>query len=46
MEGILVGCAAQRLPGVKLAWDSKNQRFDNATANTFVKPYIRPGFEF
>ena len=46
MEGILVGCIAQRLPNQKLAWDSKNQSFDVAAANAFVKPYIRKGFEF
>ncbi|MBQ2625584.1 MAG: Gfo/Idh/MocA family oxidoreductase [Kiritimatiellae bacterium] len=46
MEGILVGCVAQRLPGVKLGWCSKKQKFDVAAANAFVKPYIRKGFEF
>ena len=46
MEGILVGCVAQRLPGVKLNWCSKQQKFDVAAANAFVRPYIRKGFEF
>jgi len=46
MEGILVGCVAQRLPGVKLGWDSKKQKFDVPAANAFVRPYIRKGFEF
>ena len=46
MEGILVGCVAQRVPGKKLRWDSAAQTFDNATANEFVKPHIRKGFEF
>ena len=49
MEGILVGCVAQRLPGKKLSWCSKYQKFcaDNKdAANAFVKPYIRKGFEF
>jgi len=45
MEGILVGCIAQRVGG-KLAWDSAAQRFDRAEANALVKPYIRRGFEF
>jgi len=45
MEGILVGCVAQRVAG-KLAWDSSKQLFDNAAANALVKPYIRKGFEF
>ena len=46
MEGILVGCMAQRVPGVKLNWDSSAQKFDNAVANSLVKPYIRKGWEF
>jgi hypothetical protein len=47
MEGILVGCMAQRMgKGVKLAWDSKKQSFDNAKANSFIKPYIREGYAF
>ncbi|MBO5643077.1 MAG: Gfo/Idh/MocA family oxidoreductase [Kiritimatiellae bacterium] len=45
MEGILVGCMAQRIPG-KLKWDAKAQRFDVAAANELIKPYIRKGFEF
>ena len=46
MEGILVGCIAQRLPNQKINWCSKEQKFDVAAANAFVKPYIRKGFEF
>lgn len=46
MEGILVGCAAQRLPGKKLVWNSATQSFDSDAANALVKPYIRKGFEF
>ena len=45
MEGILVGCVAQQVPG-KLAWNSATQSFDNAAANALVKPYIRKGWEF
>jgi hypothetical protein len=45
MEGILVGCVAQRVKG-KLTWNSATQSFDNATANAFVKPFIRKGWEF
>ena len=45
MEGILVGCMAQRVPG-KLRWNSATQTFDNAAANNFVKPHIRAGWEF
>jgi hypothetical protein len=46
MEGILVGCVAQRLPGKKLTWCSCTQSFGQAEANAFVKPYIRDGFAF
>ena len=47
MEGILVGCMAQRMgKGVQLAWNSAEQKFDNEKANSFIKPYIRKGFEF
>ena len=45
MEGILVGCIAQRVPG-KLNWCSASQKFDNAAADALVRPYIRQGFEF
>ncbi len=45
MEGILVGCMAQRVPG-KLKWDAATQTFDNKVANAFVKPFIRKGWEF
>ena len=46
MEGILVGCVAQRLPGKKLVWNSCKQQFAQSEANAFVKPYIRDGFGF
>jgi hypothetical protein len=46
MEGILVGCIAQRLPGKKLSWCSCKQSFDDAAANAFIKPFIRSGYEF
>ena len=45
MEGILVGCIAQQVPG-KLNWCSKSQKFDNAAANALVKPYLREGWRF
>ena len=50
MEGILVGCIAQRVgetgdAGI-LHWNSKKQTFAEAKANQFLKPYIRKGFEF
>jgi hypothetical protein len=46
MEGMLVGCIAQRVPGA-LEWDSANQVFLNSReANDFVRPHIRSGWEF
>ena len=45
MEGILVGCIAQQVPG-KIKWCSKSQKFDVAEANALVKPFIRSGWEF
>jgi len=45
MEGILVGCVAQQVPGV-LTWDSAKQTFGQDAANALLKPYIRKGFEF
>ena len=39
------GCDRLALPG-KLEWDSKNIRFaNNAEANRYVKPVVRPGWE-
>ncbi len=46
LEGMLVGCIAQRVPG-KVMWDSRKQTFgNNVAANALVKPYIRKGWEF
>ena len=45
MEGILVGCIAQRVKG-KITWNSETQSFDNLLANAYVKPFIRKGWEF
>ena len=45
MEGILVGVVAQKVPG-KHVWDTKTQKFGDAAANDFLKPYIRKGWEF
>ena len=45
MEGILVGCIAQQIPG-KLNWCAKSQSFGNAAADALVKPFIRAGWEF
>ncbi|MBP5285674.1 MAG: hypothetical protein ILO34_06140, partial [Kiritimatiellae bacterium] len=46
MESILVGVVAQRVPETKLAWNSRRQKFDLASANGLIRPYIRKGFEF
>ena len=47
MEGILVGCIAQRVPGLH-RWDAATQKFlgGDAAANALVKPYLREGWRF
>jgi hypothetical protein len=45
MESVLVGVMSQRVPG-RLAWNSRQQKFDNADANALMRPFIRKGFEF
>jgi len=46
LEGMLVGCIAQRLPGVH-HWDGAARMFKgDRDANALLKPYIRPGWEF
>ncbi len=46
MEGMLVGCIAQQIPG-KLTWNSGKQMFaGSAAANALVRPHIRKGWEF
>jgi hypothetical protein len=46
LEGMLVGCVAQMLPGPDHLWDADNRIFDSAAANALVKPFIRSGWEF
>lgn len=45
VESMLVGCMAQRIPG-KITWDASTCRAGNAQANAFIKPFIRPGWEY
>ena len=46
MEGVLVGCIAQQVPGL-LKWSSRKQSFkNNRAANALVKPHIRKGWEY
>lgn len=46
LEGMLVGCIAQQVPG-KLAWNSGKQAFaNNVAANALLRPYIRKGWEY
>jgi len=46
MEGVLVGCAAQIVPG-KLVWDTRTQTFKgNRDGNRLVTPHIRKGWEY
>jgi len=46
VEGVLLGCVAQRVPG-RLTWDSAKMAFaGNDAANALVRPYMRHGWEF
>ena len=45
LEGMLVGCIAQRVPG-KLLWNSKKQKFDNPAATALIRQEVRKGWEF
>ncbi|MFO7937114.1 MAG: Gfo/Idh/MocA family oxidoreductase [Kiritimatiellia bacterium] len=48
LEGMLVGCIAQQVPG-RLIWNSRRQKFTGgnvAPANDLLIPYTRRGFEF
>ena len=45
LEGMLVGCMSQRL-NRPLRWDSAAYRFDDKVANSLIRPYVRPGWEF
>lgn len=44
LEGMLVGCIAQRIPNTKLVWNSRTLRFNNALANKMIVPFVRPGW--
>lgn len=45
VEGVLVGCIAQRVKG-KIKWDADARKFDSAAANALIRPNLRKGFEF
>ena len=46
VEGVLLGCIAQRVSG-KLVWESGKMAFAGSdAANALVRPYIRRGWEF
>lgn len=45
VESMLVGCLAQRVPG-KINWNASKCVSDNAHANAYIKPFIRPGWEY
>lgn len=46
MEGMLAACVAQLVPGTRLQWDSKKFTFSNPLADSYIKPFIRSGYEF
>lgn len=45
LEGMLVGCMAQRLNRT-LAWNAVTKRFDDKDANALIRPFVRKGWEF
>ncbi|MBP5509684.1 MAG: Gfo/Idh/MocA family oxidoreductase [Kiritimatiellae bacterium] len=45
LEGMLVGCIAQQVPG-KLTWNSRAQTFGNPAADALLCPHIRKGWEY
>ncbi|MBO4288127.1 MAG: hypothetical protein J5985_08200 [Kiritimatiellae bacterium] len=45
LEGMLVGCIAQQVPG-KLTWNSAAQTFGNPAADALLHPHIRKGWEY
>lgn len=45
IEWLILGRVALLVPNTKLMWDAKNMRFDNAKANSYLKPYVRKGWE-
>jgi predicted dehydrogenase len=44
-ECVIAGEIAERVPGVKITWDSVTRRFDNAAANAFLTREYRAGWE-
>ena len=44
-ECVIAGEIAERVPGVKLAWDAEARRFDNPAANDFLTRPYRMGWE-
>jgi hypothetical protein len=41
---VLLGVAAQRMPGVVLKWDGDKMEFDNPEANQFLHKTYRKGW--
>ena len=44
-ECVIAGEIAERVSGVKIAWDAASRRFDNAAANAFLTRPYREGWE-
>ena len=44
-ECVIAGEIAERVPGVRIFWDAKARRFDNAAANAFLTRPYRKGWE-
>jgi predicted dehydrogenase len=46
MEGMLIACIAQQLPGRKLTWDGAARTFGDREADDLLRPHVRSGWEF
>ena len=44
-ECVIAGEIAERVPGMKIAWNAKTRRFDNDAANAFLTRSYRTGWE-
>ena len=44
-ECVIAGEIAERVPGVKITWDSVKRKFDNEAANAFLTRKYRAGWE-
>jgi hypothetical protein len=44
MEGMLIACIAQQLPGRRLEWDARRRTFGTPEADALIRPFMRSGW--